>query len=384
MEALNRMYWRFCLRLYGGAGTINAVAHVWASSIASPQHVGEHLTKLLLIERTASSLLNRISNAHTLMSDMIAGAVTKYTYDKIEPWLLSIRRSGFNGRVALIVYEMSADTAKQLELRGVELYGLTRAKDGSFSAPEKYGIMADRFLRASKHLGPLTGVDTLIWSDVRDVVFQSNPTDWLAAHLPEGGEAIVVGSENLRYQDEPWGRNNMMQAYGPDLYDRVKSLPIYCAGAIAGRTAAVLDLFVAVYAMCYARPLEVRGGGGPDQAALNLLLSTEPYSSITKFCTTEDEWVCHLGTSIRAIESGSGGIGHEFRKNPSSLLSFKGLLLHGDPVIDSALVLNPSGVPYCIVHQYDRVAGLRDSTERRFREQPTEIRTTPALPWWRR
>ena len=52
----------------------------------------------------------------------------------------------------------------------------------------------------------------VITTDVRDVVFQKNPINWLDLYL--GNKTVAVASECLRYKDEPWGDNNIKETFG--------------------------------------------------------------------------------------------------------------------------------------------------------------------------
>jgi hypothetical protein len=290
------------------------------------------------------------------MTDLIIGAVTKYSYDKIEPWVNSIEKSGFTGKKALIVYDMEADVAKKLIDKDFTLFGFNKDSEGNFSYKTDFSIMVERFVHAWYFISKIEDkIDNVIWTDVRDVVFQTNPSEWLKRNMYTVKHRIVVGSENFRYKDEPWGKNNLMLSFGPMLYETIKENAINCAGVIAGEKQAVIDLFLNIFMLCRGSSPEIPGGGGPDQAALNILLSLEPYKSITKFCTTDESWVVHAGTTMPAILCGKGAIGEEYIRNPSSLNSFEKNMIGNDPVLNGDVVVNGFGEPYAILHQYDRV-----------------------------
>ena len=77
----------------------------------------------------------------------------------------------------------------------------------------------------------------------------------------------------------------------------------------------------------------------PDQAALNILLSLEPYKSITRFSESEDAWACQAGTTV----------------DPSKINKYKKYLTEPEPHFDGNYVYTSEGIKFCIVHQYDRV-----------------------------
>lgn len=52
----------------------------------------------------------------------------------------------------------------------------------------------------------------MIAADVRDVIFQGDPSSWLQEHI--GGMRINVGSEGFLLGDEFWNRDVLLQSYG--------------------------------------------------------------------------------------------------------------------------------------------------------------------------
>ena len=66
---------------------------------------------------------------------------------------------------------------------------------------------------------------------------------------------------------------------------------------IAGEWKAMCEMFINVYLMCQGSPSMT-----PDQAALNVTLSLEPFKSITKFSMSEDSWACQAGTTVDPIK----------------------------------------------------------------------------------
>lgn len=305
------------------------------------------------------------------MKDLIIGAITNYRYEQIEPWVNSIEKSGFDGHKALIVYDIDVETANKLVAKGFRLFGFERDAMGNFIYPakENFSIMVERFIHAWYFISQIEDpIRNVIWTDVRDVIFQKNPTEWFDENFEfVSRRKIIVGSENFKYKDEPWNNNNMKLSFGPLLFDRMKNRPVYCAGVIAGEKDYIVDLFKEVFLMCRGSAPQIPGGGGPDQAALNIILSLKPYENIVEFTSTDDSWVAHLGTSLPAIMSGSGAIGEEYVRNPESLNNFKKSMLDNDPVIIDGVVRNHSGEQYVVVHQYDRVKDWKPIIEKKYR-----------------
>ena len=294
------------------------------------------------------------------MKDLIIGAVTDYNYDQIKPWFNSIKKSGYKGDIGLLAYNMKIDTLNTLKEEGLTyIFGMKTDDDGNiiYDRPN-FNICVERFAHLHLFLRNLPDIDYIIATDVKDVIFQKNPSDWIRENAPNS--KLILGTENLRYEDEPWGRNNLKMSFGPTIYENLKDNPIYCAGVIAGKAKSVTDLFMNIFLLCRGTSDIIPGGGGPDQAALNVLLSLDAYKSNTALLKTTDSFVCHVGTSIHAIKSGSGGIGQEFMKNAGVINTYKEEMLGPDCIMKDGLVCTESGEPYCIVHQYDRVSEWKD------------------------
>lgn len=295
------------------------------------------------------------------MNDLIIGAVTGYKYADIAPWLNSIKQSGYTGKTALLIYNMELAEIEKLNAAGLDYsFVIKQDPDGNaiYDNPN-FNICVERFAHLwyflNKYEDPF---DYVITTDVKDVVFQSNPSKWIrdivGDKVPDA--LIGVGTENIRYKDEPWGRNNLQMSFGPQFYEILKESPIYCAGVIAGTRKTIQDLAANVFLVSRGGPAFVSGGGGPDQAALNIVLNMQPWDSLTAFLTTEDSFVAHCGTSWEAIKAGSGAIGEEFvQLHTVTEEQVKARFIGPDLQFINGEVCDPAGKPYCIVHQYDRV-----------------------------
>lgn len=290
------------------------------------------------------------------MSDIIIGAISNYTYDVIEPWVNSIKKIEFTGRKVMIIYgECEKDLTDKLHESGFEILRL--------NSPEGV-VHVDRFLHVHEYLNQFASEkDRVVFTDVRDVVFQTDPFKKLR-------KPIVVGSENFSYANEPWSRQNMLEMFGREAYNRLSQTSIYCCGVIGGNALAVSDLLFATYMICKG-PIERYGAAGiSDQSGMNVILSLSQFKDKTMFCTTEDDFVCHLGTSMEAIRRGSGEIGRSVANGMRTLQEYEEMMLFEDVQFEDDrenIVVNNNGDPYAIVHQYDRVGEIGTIIERRYR-----------------
>lgn len=300
-----------------------------------------------------------------MAKDIIVGVVDNYDWNKIKFWANSIEQSGFDGYKALIVYNMDQPTVETLTQKGFMLIGVSpHDEQKGFVFNGKSSIMVDRFLHINHFLTMLDDpqmISRVIITDVRDVVFQMNPTDWLNDYLLPGYN-LLVGSENMTYGNEPWGRNNLTKSFGEYFLERKKDDPIFCAGVIAGDPDAIKDFCLNLWLICRGLNPYVEGGGGPDQAAMNIMLDLESYRFSTLFTGPASGWVLHAGTSMPAIEAGSGGIGEAYRMNPNLKIDFIDKMQYD---VESDIV-NVFGKPVTVLHQWDRVPAWKKLVEEKY------------------
>jgi len=302
--------------------------------------------------------------------DLVIGAFDGYTWKDIEPWVVSLERCGFKGEKAVIAYNVEASVIKKLDDRGFKVYAFGFDDRGNAKAENLRSIVVERFLHLWSILSPLEEkYRYIITTDVKDVIFQSNPIDLLETFSPDGFEIFVAG-EGITYNQEPWSRNNMDMTFGNVFLDRVKYREIFCAGVIGGTSTHFLDLCMNIAMVCRGIPWSVPGGGGPDQAALNILLSQLIWERTTMFFDVWWPWCRHCGTTKAAMEAGSGQLGFEAKNNPDfdpksvDFLSMDPVLVDGKLCMMRGSPRGKEAVPYAIVHQYNRVpawANLADN-----------------------
>jgi hypothetical protein len=289
--------------------------------------------------------------------DLIIGAASNYTWDQLKYWVNSIRKTGFDGDVVIVGTNMSADTINKLSDAGVilSLYG-TMTEAGDMVSPKSGAPHVERFFYLWNYLNQLEDGEYLnvVTTDTRDVIFQSNPIDWILEN--SGTSLLIASSEGMVYENEPWGNNNLLETFGPFFHNTLKKNTIYNVGTIGGEMQTVKGLLSLIFHLSINRPIQI-----VDQAVYNFILNTPPFNYDTLFTNNSDSWAIQLGTTIGAIESGKGDLGLMFKKNPSKYAT---IYEDNQPMIEDGVVKTIDGIPYSIVHQYDRVDGLREHIER--------------------
>jgi len=260
-----------------------------------------------------------------MAKNLIIGAFSGYNYNQLKPWVESIDLCGFKGSKVMIVGDASDDTCEHLIHHGFELIAMPK-----INAP----IHVARFWSIYDYLYRNPIYDIVVTTDVKDVYFQGDPCKWIVDN--RGDKSLVAGSESIRYQDEPWGNENLLQTYGHDVYNRFKGNIIFNVGTIGGKSHYVRDMCFNIFTNAINRPIPI-----VDQAVYNVLLNTQPYKDSVLFTNQEDGWAVQLGTT----------------GDPSKINQFRPFLTEPEPIFNyhSKTITTTAGIPHCIVHQYDRV-----------------------------
>lgn len=289
------------------------------------------------------------------MKDVVVGAITNYNFNMIETWVNSLDNSGFTGDKVMLCYNIDYDTTEELAKRGYTILAFNKNDEQRRFEYHKdnFNICLERFIHLWYFLNRVKDKEEyryIITTDVRDVVFQKNPSEWLEENI--GDKKIVASSESIRYKDELWGKNNLAASFGPLIYDMYQNNIIRNAGVLAGDYKTMLDLFLNISLVCGGSPVNVPGGGGPDQAGLNVLLGMAPFKDITRFTDSEEGWAAQLGTTV----------------DPWKLPAYCPVLTEASPKInDDGKVTTSTGKVFTIVHQYDRIPQWKDIIQNQYK-----------------
>lgn len=281
------------------------------------------------------------------MKDLVIGAASNYDWDQVKVWIKSLKNTGYTGDIAIVGTNMKRATIEKLMSENIilSLYG-KQNEDGDIITPQNNAPHVERFFYIWNFLNSTKEeYDNVITTDTRDVLFQTDPSQWLRDNVTSS--LLVASSEGMRYKNEPWSNNNLLETFGPFFHDKLKERFIFNVGVVAGDFEYVKGLMLMIFQMSINRPIPV-----VDQAVYNFLLNTPPYNSDTLFVRCADNWAINLGTTVEAVKCGSGDLGLNFKNNVDDYLK---LFEDEQPVIDNGIVKNSKGEPYCIVHQYDRV-----------------------------
>lgn len=263
------------------------------------------------------------------MKYTIVGCITKYGIEQIRPFIESIEQSGFSGEKLMLVYEITQDTIDYLNNKGWVLIQ---------SEPQQH-IILQRFRDMYQVLHQYE-TDIIIWVDVKDIVFQKDPTEWLSLNMKKD---ILSFSESLKFRDEDWAKLNAGTSF-PMEWEWLQNEEIYCAGTIVGKKEAIRDLFIDIYrwSLTTSNPEQLA-----DQAAYNILIRLHQFKDKVQFVKQQEGFAAQLHLKLKK----------------GNTLPYTELL----PTIDGIQVKTNTGEVYTIVHQYDRNEELKQLIEAKYK-----------------
>ncbi len=162
------------------------------------------------------------------MRNLIIG-LGNLPFDRTEFFLASLHHIGYDGDVCLYTYDVSADVLDKFRSLGV-IVG-----DGApFIRPGR-NLMNSRFFMILDFLSKFQyKYDNVLITDVRDVIFQSDP------FLMLGGAEVIFSSEGALIRDCRINGAWVQQSHGYGLYENIRDHYISCAGTTIGTMSGIL------------------------------------------------------------------------------------------------------------------------------------------------
>jgi hypothetical protein len=281
-----------------------------------------------------------------MLKDILIGGIDLYNWDKVKTWIKSARQSGFSGDIVLLGYRIANDILENSKNYGVDVYQINYDSFGNEIVHEGSGIPTQchqlRFFHTWQFLvDNHEKYNNVIITDVRDVIFQKNPSEYLNEKLSTECP-IMISSEGILFKDEPWNLQNLVRGFGPIIADKLTPRTAHNVGVLAGKSLAMKNLCLSLYSNTVGRYIP------SDQSSFNVLLYEGLLSSYVD-TNHNDSWACQCGVVLDPEKS-----------------HYTPFLLEPRPVIKNGLVYNNKGELFHIVHQWDRVPELKSSVERRY------------------
>ena len=281
-----------------------------------------------------SGLLNPLMEKR----DVVIGVVTGLSWAELRPYAVSLSRCGFEGDKVLLVNNLADDVRANLTRLGFILvdYELhEKLKDcnaqSNVNAWTYFGkyrwYVASAFLKEN-----LDKYRYVIWTDVRDLMFQTDPSEWLN-DLPEPF-AIVASKECWLIKDQP--HNNQWAIFttagSEEDYMWLREQEVLCSGCVAGKAATMIELFDAIFE--FSEKADPRAN---DQGIFNYVVRKPPFRDVTMVPFMEAGFIATGGARKRYEQ-------HAYTTDDAPIFD-----------ISEYVVSTPiAKEPFCIVHQYDR------------------------------
>lgn len=288
--------------------------------------------------------------------DILIGAADNFAWKDCRNWVKSALASGFAGEIWIITYRVDADVAIEAAKLGVNVYPvehdpylnpIVHAAKGSPTQAHNL-----RFYHAWELLARLgwSKYRCVIMTDLRDVVFQKNPSRYLDVFYNDEyvHDFVVAGSEGLKFKDEPWNRQNLMNSYGQNYYDLNKCGEWEAAnvGTIAGTAEFMQNIFHTLYSMTEGRSYP------SDQSSFNVLIHKVLGYDASPM---HYGWACQAGTTLDPTKSYLWP-----NVDPLQIPIIK----DGYSYVQESQYRNEQ--THFILHQYDRVPGLKEIIDARY------------------
>lgn len=260
-------------------------------------------------------------------NDLLLGVFANQGFDWIEAYMASSKTCGFKGHKILLVWNLKPDVRQKLIEYGFELVDVSGSGNSNDwhtmhkNFYEHRDVLAYNFIKERGH-----EFRYILWMDIRDLLFQSNPSTWLEHNL--GDKKLVIATESYLIKNEQCNDDWCRKIFDAETYSSVREEEALNGGTFAGTPDVMLEVF--------RRTIEIASKTNEiaEQAALNLIAREPEFKDITL---------------IPRLEKGFAVVGYGFGNLNKSLL------LDPYPELREG-VLYPQGKlePFCIVHQYDR------------------------------
>lgn len=251
------------------------------------------------------------------MDDLILGLAAGYHFGDVQPFLVSLERSGFAGRCVLFATPTTRGV-DEMRAAGARVVRFERRGEIAHLSHNAYRYFLYRdYLR--EH-GPFHRV---LMTDVRDVVFQSDPF----AHPWAAGLNVTLEDRRMTIGTCPYVTRWITGHLGQDAWEPLRDRPISCSGTTLGDADAVADYLERLTALLTPWEAGREMMAGYDQGVHNHLVHNGLVPDVT------------------------------FHDNAGPILTLA--YRQGDPPLDGhGRVLNEAGKPAVMVHQYDRKPAL--------------------------
>jgi len=287
------------------------------------------------------------------MKDLVITTISKnYKWSEIKNWARSLIDTGYSGDILILAYNFEdsqheyIQKLQELDIKNIfiptsDMYGNEIGTNfiwhsGMVNIQNAHILIHNvRLFHMWQYLKECsTPYRYVINTDSRDIIFQTNPSDWLTKNC---NKSILVPSEAVAYNSEPWNKDNLIKNFGTYVYEYMLKDEEACnVGTFACDGKLMPDLCLTMYLMSI-------GVGHCDQPSFNIL-TRGILQNNCKVVDFKDSWALQIGAII-----------NKFNSNEDILY-----------IKDGIIYCKNNNEPYCIVHQYDRVPELSNMINKKY------------------
>ncbi|MDD4600557.1 hypothetical protein SDC9_13773 [bioreactor metagenome] len=157
------------------------------------------------------------------LKDLIMGMVMNYDWNMIEPFFVSLRRSGFSGDVVIFVSNIADTVSQKLQEYNVTIIPFQRVGLEQIISPNDYRYYLYLiYLQRNK-----AKYRFVLLTDVRDVIFQAVPFSWF---LPPDKISVAVESRHKAIWDDVCNTRWILTKFGTHIFHDICGYPSICSG----------------------------------------------------------------------------------------------------------------------------------------------------------
>jgi hypothetical protein len=273
------------------------------------------------------------------LPDVVIGTIMNYGWPEVMTFALSLERSGYSGKKVMFIENISSYAKERLSALGWILKEVIADKSQSYATARH--IPVSEFLNENKN-----NFRYVLYVDVRDAVFQSNPSIWLENNLKT--TELVGPSECVLIKDQDVNSRWIKETLGEEIEKFLGEHEVLCCGTIVG---GIEPVAYVIEKMCeFSKNIS---GWGYDQAYFNYLTRISPLKEVTRILKMNEGFIATVSWFL------------------CDAWKWKPFLIDEEPIFDgqNILVRSPgSNEPYPIFHQYDRNYQWKAAVEAKYSE----------------
>lgn len=271
------------------------------------------------------------------MKDAVLSVAVGFDWPDIEPYAVSLARSGFEGDKILFALNLTEAARTNLLALGFILEDFPKVQ-----VVQSTPLNTARFLFYHQYL-ETHPYRFVVFADSRDLVFQKNPSHWLEGRL--GYWKIVASPEFIQNQHQFINRQWVEKGYA-EIAAWALPHPVYCGGYVSGVASYMKDLALAVYLTARGTPWSQETAWGADQTALGIVLHQKAYVDCTLVPKMADLHCLNIAVMCNMDE--------------------RPFIYDWPPHKDGVPLIHD----FVVLHQYDRIPELAKELRARFSFKP--------------